>query len=62
MRDRLGSLNPLSILKRGYSITRKVPEMNIIKDSAQVKTGDEIKTILARGTIDSLVQETDEGE
>ena len=62
MRDRLGSLNPLSILKRGYSITRKVPEMNIIKDSAQVKTGDEIKTILARGTIGSLVKKTDQGE
>jgi exodeoxyribonuclease VII large subunit len=62
MRDRLDSLNPLSILERGYSITRKVPEMIIIKDSAQVKTGDDIKTILARGTIDSLVQKTHEGE
>ncbi len=62
MTDRLASLSPLSILKRGYSITRKVPEMDIIKDPAQVKAGDEIKTILARGTIHSLVKGTDQGE
>lgn len=62
MRDRLDSLSPLSILKRGYSITRKVPEMRIIKDPAQVKAGDEINTILARGTINSLVKKTDPGE
>jgi exodeoxyribonuclease VII large subunit len=62
MKDRLDSLSPLSILKRGYSIARKLPEMDIIKDSRQVKTGDEINTVLARGTIDSLVKKTDSGE
>jgi exodeoxyribonuclease VII large subunit len=62
MSDRLDSLSPLSILKRGYSITRKLPEMNIIKDSTQVKTGDEINTVLARGSIDSVVKKADPGE
>ena len=58
IRDRLDSLNPLSILQRGYSITRKLPEMNIVKDSVQVKTGDEVSILLARGSIKGLVKKT----
>ncbi len=62
IKDRLDSLSPLSILRRGYSITRKLPDMNIVKDSKQVKTGDEVNIFLARGTIDCLVEKTKEGE
>jgi exodeoxyribonuclease VII large subunit len=60
--NRLDSLSPLSILERGYSITRKLPDLNIVKDSTQVKTGDEINIILARGTVDSQVKKIKLGE
>jgi len=46
-------------LQRGYSITRKLPEMNIVKDSVQVKTGDEVSILLARGSIKGLVKKTE---
>jgi exodeoxyribonuclease VII large subunit len=62
IRDRLDSLSPLSILERGYSITRRLPDMNIVKDSKQVKTGDEVNIFLARGSIDCLVEKTKQGE
>jgi len=60
--DKLNSLSPLSILKRGYSITRKIPDMIVVKDSGQVKTGDEVRVLLARGTVDCHVQKTQPGK
>ena len=62
VKDVLESLNPLSILERGYSITRKLPEMNIVKDSLQVKTGDEVSILLAKGSIKGLIKKTERGE
>ena len=62
IKEILESLNPLSILKRGYSITRKLPEMNIVKDSLQLKTGDEVSILLAKGSITGLVKKTESGE
>ena len=56
--DKLDSLSPLSILERGYSITRKIPEMNVVKDSGQVATGDEVRVLLAKGTVDCRVEKT----
>ena len=50
--DRLYSLNPLSILERGYSITRKIPDMVVIKGSRQVTAGDNVNVLLGRGEID----------
>jgi exodeoxyribonuclease VII large subunit len=60
--DKLESLSPLSILKRGYSITRRSPDMTIIKDSAQVSPGDEINVQLSRGAINGVVKKTEKGD
>jgi exodeoxyribonuclease VII large subunit len=60
--EKLDSLSPLSILKRGYSITQKLPDMTIIKDSEQVTPGNKIEILLARGTISGLVTKTEKGD
>ncbi len=54
---KLAGLNPLSILSRGYSITFKLPENSVIKETRLIKTGDTIKTRLHRGEILSKVTE-----
>ena len=46
-------LDPMNVLHRGYSITYR--NGAIIKDAQQVATGDELKTILAKGRIRSKV-------
>ncbi|HOO83857.1 MAG TPA: exodeoxyribonuclease VII large subunit, partial [Prolixibacteraceae bacterium] len=46
-------IDPKNILKRGYSITLKNGQA--IKDAQQVKTGDEITTILYKGKITTTV-------
>jgi len=60
--EKLGSLSPLSILKRGYSITQKLPDMTVLKDSAQVSPGSGIKILLARGAINGVVTTTEKGD
>ena len=54
---KLGALSPLSILNRGYSITMKKENGEIIKDASSLKKRDFIKTKLAKGEIISKVEE-----
>jgi exodeoxyribonuclease VII large subunit len=56
--SKLESLNPLSVLDRGYSITRRLPEMTIIKDAEEVKIGDSIHVVLAKGNMECTVKKT----
>lgn len=55
--QRLGTLSPLSILSRGYSLSMLVPQGAILKDVGQIKQGDQLKTVLHKGAFTSLVQE-----
>ena len=55
-----GQLNALShqaVLERGYSISRNA-KGDVLKDVTQVQSGERLRTELASGTIDSIVETT----
>ena len=54
---KLDALSPLAILKRGYSITSRMPGAKILKDVKEVRPGDIIETRLAGGRLTSEVKE-----
>ncbi|HSA78892.1 MAG TPA: exodeoxyribonuclease VII large subunit [Nitrospirota bacterium] len=54
----LAHLNPLGILSRGYSVTRKLPEGVILKDASNVRPGDLLNTKLHNGEIVSRVEKS----
>ncbi|MBI2997976.1 MAG: exodeoxyribonuclease VII large subunit [Deltaproteobacteria bacterium] len=46
---RLGTLSPLAVLERGYSMTHKMPEALLVKDSGSIQIGDLLQVTFARG-------------
>ena len=52
--SRLGSVSPLNVLARGYSITKN-EQGKVIKSTSQVNQGDALTTELADGVIQSIV-------
>ena len=57
LEKRITDLSPLSILNRGYSITRKLPEKNILKDTSGLEKGDQVQVLLAEGGMKCRVEE-----
>jgi len=55
--SRLENLNPLTILKKGYSLTYKLPEHTIIREANILKKNDLIETKLFKGKVISRVEE-----
>ncbi|MFB3918097.1 MAG: exodeoxyribonuclease VII large subunit [Terriglobales bacterium] len=55
----LQALSPLSILERGYALVFDA-EGKLVKDSAQLSSGDEISARLARGTVTARVTKTEQ--
>ena len=54
--EKLGILSPLSILNRGYSITFKLPERDIVKKKMSLNKGDQIETRLSAGSFTARVE------
>lgn len=48
------SLDPMQLLRRGYSITLK--DGHIVRDASMLQPGDEIETILENGKIQSIIK------
>lgn len=60
--SRLDALSPLKILARGYSVSRKHPGKELLRSIGDLKTGDEIETILGDGSIISKAQKIIKGD
>ena len=56
LQSQLRMLNPLAVLGRGYSLTRK-PDGAVVRTSADVDVGEKITTQLADGKVVSNVVE-----
>jgi exodeoxyribonuclease VII large subunit len=56
---KLDSLSPLSILQRGYSITRRLPSLQILREATHVKEGDRVEVKLYRGSLVCGVEKTE---
>lgn len=54
MKEKVEALNPELLLQRGYSIT--FSNGKVVKDGSLLKTGDELETRLAKGTVRSIVR------
>lgn len=56
----LDSLSPLSVLKRGYSITHLLPSYEIVKESGMLSRGDRVNVVLGKGEFFSRVEKIKE--
>mgnify|MGYP000113769042 CR=1 FL=1 len=47
----LAALNPLNVLRRGYSIVRSLPEKQVVKTSNSVTINQQVEIQLSAGTL-----------
>jgi exodeoxyribonuclease VII large subunit len=59
LKEKVNALSPSSVLKRGYSIARKLPELTVIKDAGILKKDDRIEVKVFRGRVESKVELVD---
>jgi len=56
---KLNVLSPLAVLERGFSLTRKLPGMEIIRDAGSLRLKDEIEVKFLRGRIEAEVKKVE---
>ena len=54
--EKIQILSPLGILDRGYSVSFRLPDRKIIKNSQTLKKGDEIETRVSKGSFVSRIE------
>jgi exodeoxyribonuclease VII large subunit len=59
LEKRMQDLSPLSVLNRGYSITRILPEKRILRDTSGVRMQDQVQVLLAKGELECRVEKVD---
>ena len=52
----LSALNPAAILARGYSITRLLPSLEILRSSGDAAPGAAVRVTLGKGEVDCIVE------
>ncbi|MEJ5359724.1 MAG: exodeoxyribonuclease VII large subunit [Desulfobacterales bacterium] len=58
----LHAANPLAILRRGYSVTRSLPERRVISDATQVAPRERVEVVLSSGNLVCEIQEVHHGQ
>jgi len=53
---RLETLNPIAILERGYSITRTIPDSNVVLNPQMVSINQDLEVMVAKGTLTCRVK------
>ena len=56
---KLNALSPLSVFERGFSLTRKLPELKVIKDASLLRVDDRVEVKFLKGKIESKVEKTE---
>ncbi|MBI5581385.1 MAG: exodeoxyribonuclease VII large subunit [Deltaproteobacteria bacterium] len=50
-RAKLEALNPMAVLRRGYSVTRRLPDGRVVTDPNHVVLGQDIEVLVAEGSL-----------
>ncbi len=56
---KLNALSPLAVFERGFSLTRKLPELKVIKDASLLRVDDRVEVTFLKGKIESKVEKID---
>jgi exodeoxyribonuclease VII large subunit len=56
--ERINDLSPLSVLRRGYSITRSLPEYRTLRRAEETNPGERVEIQLAQGRLKATITET----
>ena len=57
---RLETLSPIAILERGYSITRTIPDLKVVRNPKSVSINQDLEVMVAKGSLTCRVKEKSE--